>query len=50
MEDADLPILLRTLTDLPEDVMTELITEHAKQPEKREAQGILAGRGISYPA
>ncbi len=36
--------LLRVLTDLPEATIDEIMMEHAKHPEKREAQQILAGR------
>lgn len=44
MEDSDVAQLLRVLTDLPEASINEIVTEHAKNPEKREAQQILAGK------
>ena len=46
LEDADLQVLFTTLTDLPEEQITEILQEHQKQPEKRKAQEVLAGRKI----
>lgn len=43
MEDADLPVLFKTLTDRKESEITAILEEHSKQPERREAQEILAG-------
>ena len=41
-DDVDLPSLLRVLTDIPQERIDELLAEHAKCPEKREAQTVLA--------
>ena len=43
MEDADVPILLRSLTDIEEGDIDQIVKEHEKNPEMRKAQNVLAG-------
>lgn len=42
MDDADLQTLFLTLTDIPQNTIQEILTEHQKNPDKREAQQLLA--------